>query len=189
MYGLIHCALRDHVAFQYGEDPLAEVLDSAGVTEEHFVVMQAYDDEVTLGLIGAACEVLKVDPAELMVAFGKFWVLDTAVKHYGPVMSFAGRTLEKFLGNLDLMHEQVAATFTNLRQPSFEVMPSDGPNIVLIYKSERDGLTEFVRGLLLGLGEHFQQEIAVSILGLKSEGETHDIFLIELKDDQSRSGS
>lgn len=183
MYGLIHCALRDHVAVQYGKDSVAKVLDNALVTEEHFVVMQAYDDEVTLRLIGAACEVLQVDPDELMVAFGRFWVLDTAVKHYGPVLSFAGRTLDKFLANLDLMHEQVAATFTNLRQPSFEVLPSDGPNISLIYKSERDGLTEFVRGLLLGLGEYFQQEVCISILARKSEGAPHDIFLIELQDD------
>jgi hypothetical protein len=180
MYGLIHCSVRDLVAAKYGDVAMQRVLVNAGVTEEHFVTMQGYDDEISLNLIGAACETLDLDPAGFLVDFGKYWVLETAVKHYGGVMTFAGRTLKTFLGNLDAMHEQVAATFTNLRQPSFQVESADDSSITLIYKSERDGLTEFVRGLLLGLGEHFQQEVEISIEARKSEGAPHDIFRIDL---------
>ncbi|MFT4543434.1 MAG: hypothetical protein ACI841_004666 [Planctomycetota bacterium] len=180
MYGLIHCSVRDLVAARYGEAAMQRVLADAGVTDEHFVTMQAYDDEITLGLIGAACETLDLDLADFLVDFGQYWVLETAVKHYGGVMIFGGRTLQTFLGNLDLMHMQVAATFTNLRQPSFEVESADDASISVIYKSERDGLTEFVRGLLLGLGQHFQQKVEISIVARKAEGAPHDIFRIDL---------
>ena len=181
MYGLIHRAIRDCITESYGEESSAKIVAATGLDESHFVSMEGYSDDVAFSLIGTACETLDVEPADLMMAFGRYWVLNTARVHYGPLLAFGGRDLNSFLKNLDAMHEQVAITFANLKQPSFEREIVSDDAILLHYRSVREGLSAFVLGLLDGLAQHFEETIQVEQVAFKAEGADHDVFRIELR--------
>ena len=62
-------------------------------------------------------------------------------------------------------------------------MPSkkkgDG-RIILHYKSIRDGLSDFVIGLLEGLSEHFKQAVEIELIEAKADGADHDVFELSL---------
>lgn len=178
MYGLIHKAIRDCIKDAFGEEACARVVVEAELDESHFVSMESYSDDVAFGLIGTACEQLDISQEELMKAFGRYWVLNTAKLHYGPLMTFGGRDLNSFLRNLDAMHEQVAITFANLKQPSFEVEAQTDQQVLLHYRSVREGLSAFVVGLLEGLSEFFEEAITVDLVESKSDGADHDVFRV-----------
>ena len=121
MYGLIHKAIRDCIKQSDGEETWAKVAERANVDASIFSSFESYPDEITVGLLVAASEEVDRPLPELLREFGRYWVLNTARLEYGPIFEFGGATLVEFLDNLDAMHEQVAISFSDLRQPSFAV--------------------------------------------------------------------
>jgi len=175
MYGLVNRAIRDCVVEQFGEPTWLKIEEASKTDPSHYVTMTSYPDELTFNIIGTACEVLNVDSTALLRTFGRHWVLNTAKKEYSHLMDFSGSDLRTFLMNLDQMHEQVAITFQNLRQPAFSLEENDTETL-LHYRSERSGLTEFVVGLLDGLAEHFNEPLKVTLVSSRLEGADHDVF-------------
>ncbi|NRA96321.1 MAG: heme NO-binding domain-containing protein [Planctomycetes bacterium] len=180
MYGLIHKAIRDCVKDAHGEETWRAIATRAGADDSVFVSMESYPDETTYGLIAAACEELKVDTDSLLRAFGRFWVLHTAKVEYGPLLDFGGTDLQSFLKNLDRMHEQVAISFADLQAPSFELQHEADGSALLHYRSMREGLSEFVTGLLDGLSTHFSEPLTVEHVEAKSDGADHDVFRLRI---------
>lgn len=178
MYGLVNRAIKDCILDGFGSEVWARVEKRSQTDASHYVSMTPYPDELTLSIIGAACEELETDAGTLLRTFGRFWVMNTANLEYSDLMALGGSDLKTFLINLDQMHEQVAITFQNLRQPSFTLEETDG-YCLLHYRSERDGLTEFVVGLLHGLSEHFQEPLQIEQLKSKAGGDDHDVFRLE----------
>jgi hypothetical protein len=74
------------------------------------------------------------------------------------------------------MHEHLAVSFANLRQPTFEVEGIEDGVMHLHYQSPRDGLTDFVVGLLDGLSEHFEEPMKCEVIEEKAKGAAHDVF-------------
>jgi len=180
MYGLIHKAVRDCIRQEFGAEAWQRIEERAGADQSIFVSMQAYPDEVTLGLLASTVEELKVDLSELLNQFGRFWVLHTARTEYGPLFEFAGSDVRSFLSNLNAMHEQVAITFANLKQPSFTVEDEADGSILVHYESTRSGLSSFVIGLLEGLSEHFGQPLMIEHVEDREKGAPHDIFRLRM---------
>ena len=179
MYGLVNQAIEDFVKRGFGDVAWKEIKDNAGVNLEMFVSMDSYPDDVTYKLVGAATEVLKLDAAEILEAFGEHWVLYTAQEGYGQMLSMFGSSLEEFLLNLDNLHSHVGLTFPALRPPSFQVERIEGdPGLLLHYRSERVGLAPMVIGLLKGLGRRFSQDIEVRQTAHRGPAD-HDIFRID----------
>ena len=179
MYGLIHRAIRDCVKSEYSDDAWDRIAEAAALDESMFVSMQAYPDELTLSMRGTACKELDAELSQLLYQFGRYWVLHTARKEYGPLFSFSGDNMRSFLSNLNAMHEHLAVSFANLRQPSFEVEDMSAEVIHLHYESPRDGLTDFVVGLISGLSEHFDEPVQCDIIEKKSENAPHDVFRLK----------
>lgn len=182
MYGLIHRAIKDCVIAAHGEGPWHRIAARAGVDEAKFVSMQSYPDDIAYGLVGASCDELGVEPAELLRAFGHHWVMETARKHYGPIMDFGGSDLKTFLANLDRMHEQVALSFANLDQPSFELEDQADGSHLLHYRTHREGLADFVIGLVEGLGEYFRQGVEITPVDTRDDGADHDVFRVVIRE-------
>ena len=179
MYGLVNQAVEDFVRQGYGDGAWKRIQDNAGVNLEMFVSMDSYPDDVTYKLVGAATEVLKLDAAEILEAFGEHWVLYTAQEGYGQMLSMFGTNLEEFLLNLDNLHSHVGLTFPALRPPSFQVERLAGERgLLLHYRSERAGLAPMVTGLLKGLGRRFSQEIKVCQVSHRGPDD-HDAFRID----------
>lgn len=161
MYGLVNQAVQDVVTLCAGEAAWTRVRREAGVTDEVFVSTRPYPDELTGALVSIAARVLGLSSSEFLVKLGEHWVLETAVKHYGPLMRAGGDNLETFLEHLPHFHARIGLMLPELRPPGFRISARVARGMRLHYSSGREGLEPFVRGLLRGLATHFQVDITV----------------------------
>jgi Haem-NO-binding len=179
MYGLVNKAIADMVCSQFGDATWQQIREGAAVQEGTFLSMEGYPDDVTHRLVKSASQVLGLSPAQIMEAFGEFWVKYTATEGYGELMDMSGDTLPEFLQNLDNMHARVGVSFPQLRPPSFECDEVDDHELTLEYRSEREGLAPMVLGLVKGLGNRFDTDVEVTQTLHRSEGADHDEFSIK----------
>lgn len=177
MYGLIHMAIESYVRTRHGDATWSKVLEKAGRPSSAFVSMEAYPDEVTLSLVGAACATLEVDVPTALREVGKCWTEFVAEKGYGHLLDAAGATLPEFLRNLDQLHARTNLIFPNLKTPGFSVTDESPGVLTLHYYSERDGLWPMVVGLIEGLGTRFRVSVEVEPIAC-TEPKPHTAFRI-----------
>jgi Haem-NO-binding len=181
MYGLVNRAISDMVRSQFGEATWQEICAAAAVEQTSFLSMEGYPDDVTHRLVKAASQVLALSPAQIMEAFGQFWVQYTATEGYGELMDMSGDNLPEFLQNLDNLHARVGVSFPQLKPPSFDCDEIDDQQLTLEYRSEREGLAPMVVGLVKGLGNRFDTDVVVEQTHDRADGAEHDEFLITYK--------
>ena len=177
MYGLVNKAVVDLVTTKFGVETWNKIKQKAEVDVDVFVSMDGYPDDVTYRLVGAASEVLKITPEQVLEAFGEYWVLYTASEGYGPLLNASGSTLREFLKNLDALHARVALTMPNLRPPRFRLIDVDDTTMRLEYHSTREGLAPMVVGLLRGLGIRFKTDLDIS----HTRRADHDEFVLRIQ--------
>ena len=183
MYGLVNKAIADMVRSKFGEETWQEIRQMAAVENDTFLSMEGYPDDVTHRLVKAGSQVLGLSPAQIMQAFGEFWVQFTASEGYGELMDMSGDNLPEFLQNLDNLHARVGVSFPQLKPPSFESYENDNENeLILEYRSEREGLAPMVLGLVKGLGDRFDTEVVVTHTQSREQGADHDEFTIKYKE-------
>jgi hypothetical protein len=68
--------------------------------------------------------------------------------------------------------------YPKLTPPEFKVSDVTENGLNLHYFSKREGLQEFVRGLIQGLGIMFNTAINIELLQSRNEGSSHEIFRI-----------
>ncbi|MCD8534558.1 MAG: heme NO-binding domain-containing protein [Verrucomicrobia bacterium] len=178
MYGLVNQAVQDLVVTKFGEKSWQDVLERSGVKETQFISSQSYPDQTTYDLATAASEVLGISLKDVLIAFGEWWVLDTAQKKYGHLLKSGGPTLRDFLLYLPRFHSSVEIIYPDLKPPEFEVEEAAPGHIILHYFSDRPGLTWFVYGLIQGLGAFHSVEVTIEIRDYKDHGADHDVFII-----------
>ena len=178
MYGLINKAVKGLVTEQFGDEAWENICARAGIAERDFISMEGYDDSVTYDLVGAASEELGLDAADILEAFGGYWVKYTAVEGYGELLNSAGDNLADFLTNLDQMHARVKLAMPHLAPPRFRVTDRQDPTLVLHYFSHRPGLAPLVVGLVKGLAERFDQAVEVEHFRDGTGDDEHDAFKV-----------
>ena len=164
------------VVMHHGEAVWEQIKARAGVEVDVFLSNEGYPDEITYNLVAAACEILQAPPVQILRSFGEHWVLHTAQKGYGGLMQAAGRTLPEFLRNLPDFHSRVSMVFPKLQPPRFECTDITERSLTLHYFSHREGLAEFVVGLMHGLGKMFNTPTTVRQTAAKANGADHDVF-------------
>lgn len=178
MYGLVNKAVEELVVTNFGEEQWERIKVKAGVTEEVFISNESYPDEMTYQLVGAASEVLGIPAEGILEAFGEHWVLNTAMKGYGAMMTSCGSSLPEFLINLPNFHTRVAMIYPNLQPPRFSCSDIGENSLQLHYFSHRQGLKHFVIGLVKGLGKLYKTPCQCECLTSCDNGADHDIFLV-----------
>jgi len=178
MYGMVNKAIEDMITSQHGEELWERVRARAGVNVEVFISNESYPDEITYGLVVAASEILEQPAADILHAFGEWWVLKTANEGYGALMKAAGKTLPEFLINLPNFHTRVAMIFPRLHPPLFRCSDVTETSLHLHYLSHRQGLSPFVCGLLAGLGKMFETPVDIQHVMQKDQGDDHDVYLV-----------
>ncbi|MFN6471150.1 MAG: heme NO-binding domain-containing protein [Nostoc sp. SerVER01] len=181
MYGLVNKAIQDMVCSRFSEETWKVIKHKAEVDVDVFISMEGYPDDITHRLVKAASHVLGLSPTEIMQAFGEFWVQYTAEEGYGEMMDMSGDTLPEFLENLDNLHARVGVSFPKLQPPSFECTDMEENSLNLHYRSDREGLTPMILGLVKGLGTRFDTQVDISQTQSREEGGEHDEFLVIYK--------
>lgn len=179
MYGLVNKAIEDMVCSRFGEEAWETIKQKAGIDIDAFISMDAYSDDVTYQLVGAASEHLNIPAEKVLEAFGEYWVLYTAKEGYGELMSTMGSDFVSFLQNINNLHSRVALIYPQLRPPSFHCTDVTETSLRLHYYSPRPGLAPLVVGLLTGLGKMFHTNIQVMSGTNRSTGADHDEFVVQ----------
>ena len=167
MFGLINRAFERFILRDYGVESWNAIRHAANIETSTFISMDVYDDEMSFRLFEVAAQHLDYSLDDLLERFGESWVDVGASAGFGPVMRLGGSNLTDFILNLDNLHTRLGLTFSALRPPSFRVeltsSADHSPCIRLHYRSDRQGLTSFVVGVLRGLGKHFNEPVDVRI--------------------------
>lgn len=179
MYGLVNQAIEDMVLSQFGEATWAKIKKEAQVAPPIFENMQSYPDAVTYDLVSAANRVLGIPAEQILELFGEYWVLYTAEKGYGDMLTMAGHDLASFLQNLDNLHSIVGSMMPHLQPPSFKCTDITSDSLTLHYYSKRQGLAPMVIGLIRGLGKRFNKTCEAKHIGSETSNNVHEIFEVK----------
>lgn len=170
MYGLVNKAIEGMVREGYGETTWQRVKAEAGVDIEGFISNQPYPDEITYRLVAGASAVLATPAEDILKAFGEYWVLNTGLKAYGPMMRAGGNDLKTFLLNLPHFHVRVQLLFPELEPPHFACENVGDDSLDLVYSTSRPaGLEPFVEGLVHGLARMFDTIADVRLVRRRGE--------------------
>lgn len=178
MYGIVNKAIEDLVVSNFGEDKWLLIKERSGVDIDFFISNEPYDDDITFKLAIAAAEVMNLSVGQVLEAFGEWWVLKTSKEKYGGLMQAGGTSLKEFLHNLPVFHNRVMLIYPKLTPPEFRVSDSTDNSIHVHYYSKREGLQEFVRGIMVGLGKMYETPVQVDLIQSREEGSTHEIFKV-----------
>lgn len=178
MYGIVNKAIQDLVIANFGLEKWELILETSGIEEDFFISSEAYDDDITFKLANAVSQEMNMTLSDVLIAFGEWWVIKTTKEKYGGLMESGGSSLKEFLQNLPLFHNRVMLIYPKLTPPEFKVSDISENSLNLHYFSKREGLQEFVRGLIQGLGKMFSTPTTIELLQSRDSGDSHEIFKI-----------
>ncbi|HEX4957764.1 MAG TPA: heme NO-binding domain-containing protein [Lacibacter sp.] len=178
MYGIVNKAIEDLVKANFGEEKWDAVKERSGIDVDFFISNEPYDDDITYKLAGAVSEEMNMPVTDVLQAFGEWWVLKTGKEKYGGLMAAGGSSLREFLVNLPLFHNRVMLIYPKLTPPEFKVSNVEERSIHVHYFSKREGLQEFVRGLLSGLGKMYDTPVLIELMQTRDAGSDHEIFKV-----------
>jgi len=169
MKGIINKGIQEFVEAKYGAETWDRIKELAGCEEPFFSTGEDYPDQTTLDLVAAASRVSGLAPRTVMLEFGKFWIQNTGAESYPTLFKLAGRSAREFLLNMDKVHKQVTKNIPNAKPPRFEYEQLPDGRLLMHYRSERR-LCSVLRGLILGVGIHFGEELRVQETACMNNG-------------------
>ena len=178
MYGLVNKAIEELVTENFGAEKWALIKKRSGVDIDFFLSNEPYDDAITFQLAIAVSEEMNMPLSSVLEAFGEWWVLRTGKEKYGALMEAGGNGLKEFLLNLPVFHNRVLLIYPKLTPPEFKITDVEDNSLCLHYFSKREGLQDFVRGLLIGLGKMYHTPTIIELLQSRNDGSSHEIFKV-----------
>ena len=178
MYGIVNKSMEELVVSKFGEDTWNKVVKRSGVSVDYFISNEPYDDAVTYQLAGAISEELQVSLNEVLFLFGEWWILKTTVEKYKGLIRTGGQTLRNFLINLPEFHNKIMSYYPKLSPPEFKVSDIGENSIHIHYYSHREGLSEFVKGILTGLGTLYETPVIVERQTNSNSLEAREVFKV-----------
>lgn len=176
MYGLVNQAIKEMVVDGHGEAVWEKIRSEAGVVDV-FISMHQYPEDLTDKLVLAASAILHTNPSEILAGFGQYWV-GFASRNYDYVLDMSGQDLLTFVKNLNNMHARIGLWMPDLKPPSFLVTDETPGTFKLQYRSSRGGYAPMVSGLLKGLGERFNTDVAIEHTRGIAQGLDYEEFIV-----------
>lgn len=170
MKGVINKGVQELVETRFGTEAWEQVKSLAGCEEPFFSISEEYPDATTLALVQAASEVSGLSQETILVEFGKFWVTHTGKESYPTYYKLMGSTPREFLLNMNKVHRQVTQNMTNAHPPRFTYDELPDGRLLMHYQSDRN-LCPVLRGLILGVGLYFGQELQVKEIACMKKGD------------------
>lgn len=178
MYGIVNKAIEDLVKENFGIEVWQAVKTRSNITVDFFISNETYDDQITYQLAQAVADEMQMSLSEVLISFGEYWVLKTGRQKYGSLLEAGGSTLKEFLCNLPHFHNRIMLMYTHLTPPEFKISDVEERSVHLHYYSKREGLQDFVRGLIQGLGKMYNTPVIIELLQSRNEQADHEIFKV-----------
>ena len=178
MYGIVNKAIESLVIENFGEAKWKIIKVSSDIDVDFFISNEPYDDDITYKLANAVSKEMNISLSDVFITFGEYWVLKTGKEKYGSLMEAGGSNLKGFLNNLPTFHNRIMLFYPKLTPPEFKISNEEENSIYVHYFSKREGLKDFVRGLLQGLGKLYNTTIQIDLLEDRDKGDHHEIFKV-----------
>jgi len=178
MYGIVNKAIEDLIKSSFGNEKWEATKKRSGIDIDFFLSNEPYDDQVTYRLAAACSEEMNIPVSSFLHSFGEWWVLKTGKEKYGGLMEAGGENLREFLVNLPMFHSRIMLIYPKLTPPEFKVSHIEEKSIHIHYFSKRQGLQDFVAGLLSGLGKMYQTSVEIDLIQSRDDGSDHEIFKV-----------
>ena len=153
MYGIVNKAIEELVKENYGEEKWELIKIRSAVDVDFFISNEPYDDAITYQLAGAVADEMKVPLSDVLIKFGEHC-------------------------NLPVFHNRIMLMYPKLTPPEFKISDVEERSVCVHYYSRREGLQEFVRGLLQGLGKMYNTAVTIELLQHRNFGADHEIFKV-----------
>ena len=178
MYGIVNKAIEELVKENFGEETWDAVKKRSGIDIDFFISNEPYNDDITYKLAGAISEEMNVEVKTVLQLLGEWWILRTTKEKYAGLLQAGGNNLKEFLTNLPVFHNHIMMIYPKLTPPEFKVSDIEEKSIHIHYYSKREGLQEFVRGLLVGLGKMYETPVEIMRLESRDDGSNHEVFKV-----------
>lgn len=182
MYGIFHTALRDLVRNNYDAGLWHQIVNKAGLCEDHFLRAKDYDDEISFKLFDTAAAELEIAVDQLHEKLGLQFITDSA-SHLIDTLTMGSRP--GFDHTILGIHEMVSTLSRTMPGFSMGRFPAENLGVGryrLHYVSARPGMVPFVRGMIFGIANLYSKRITVETHPLAdSANEYGAAFLITEK--------
>nr|XP_023019208.1 soluble guanylate cyclase 89Db-like [Leptinotarsa decemlineata] len=155
MYGMLLESVQHFVKMEYGEEFWKEIKTIAKCDYDKFKTHQVYPDFI-LGSLAAACATLtNASYDNFMNFFGRCFVRFFTNLGYDVTVKATGRYFTDFLESVDNIHSQFRFTYPKMQSPSMYLTDIDSHGCVLVYRSGRQGFTQYIMGQLQQIAKDF----------------------------------
>jgi len=155
----------------YGEQTKNAVLTKEGWNPNRIITpLEEIEDEKIFSLMSAYAKESKITPEALWLKLG-----ENNIKSFHSWFPsyFEKASAKSFLMLMDKIHTQLTKMIPGAKPPRLIPEEIDDKNVILTYKSRR-GLIDYLLGLIIGVGEFFNEKIEASVLDRKVESDgTH----------------
>ncbi|MGH2711707.1 MAG: heme NO-binding domain-containing protein [Actinomycetota bacterium] len=174
MKGIVFNLLEQVVTDQHGEDAWDQILEAAG-QEGAYTAVGSYPDEQFMALVGAAVELLRVEPDDLVRWFGKRSIPLLASRY--PAFFEGHTSTRSFVLTLnDVIHPEVRKLFPGADVPTFDFRTPDENTVELAYVSSRK-LCSFAEGLVEGAAGSFGETVEINQTECMKRGDARCVLV------------
>ncbi|XP_044258935.1 soluble guanylate cyclase 89Db-like [Tribolium madens] len=155
MYGMLLESVQYFIQLEYGEEIWQRVLEQANCKYISFETHKVYSDNVMSSLAAACAEITTASYDSFMNFFGRCFVRYFSNLGYDVTVKATGRFFTDFLQSVDNIHSQFCFTYPKMKSPSIYLTDIDSEGCVLVYRSSRQGFTQYVMGQLQQIAQDF----------------------------------
>jgi predicted hydrocarbon binding protein len=177
MNGFMLKGFKDFIVDRHDHEAWQAIQSEAGVEGKIYVPVTEYPDKEVTMLVEAASSISGTDISELLEKFGRFLV-PRLVDTYGVHMddNWTGLKLiscvEKYIHTA--LREKKMSSYT---PPELQSGWVQSDRVRIVYNSDRK-LCHFARGLIIGIGEHFDESYEIEETSCMHNGDDRCDFVV-----------
>ena len=180
MYGIVNLAIEELIVLEHGEEVWHEIRDAADLHEPTFLFTEQYPDDVTFSLVTSASRVLRISTEAFLRRLGQHWVTFTESHGYGYLAKLGGDNFHNFWDHIDNIHARALAIMPNLAAPTIRFERLQTNELLIHYRSKRQGLAPMMLGIIEGAAKKFGETLELEHRERTADGADHDVFFARI---------
>lgn len=177
MHGIVLKGLKDFVVDRHGSEAWQSIQAEAGLKGKIYVPVTEYPDEEVMMLVGAASSITQSDVPDLLEAFGRF-LAERLLETYGVHVDEDWTVLQLIANVEKYIHTSLRAkNVSSYTPPKLQSDWMDDNRVRIVYGSDRK-LCHFARGLIIGIGQYFDDPLTIEETSCMHNGNKHCRFVV-----------
>lgn len=180
MKGIIFNLLESFISDNFDDEFLEEVYDKSELSDDvpPFLGPVTYPDEQLVSMLKYVSRSIDIEIGKLLYDFGKYSIPVLADRY--PVFFENNISSIEFLSSInDMHHLEVHKLYPDATPPDFKIEQINEKIMILKYSSERK-LCDLAKGLIIGVGHHYNESINILKQQCMSENDSECVFEISV---------